>query len=493
MTKQSKFLGRSTTTTVDNKTRRVVVLPGQPSKDFILDAKCLIVPVGGRISMSATDLPDAQGGIYTWSTTSSKIRLINTHGNLLAIEAMQAASAARGNEKILVERKAPDGSTTTKTVALTVAKVTFGPTPKQSYGYDDFDSPSTPSDHRISVRSSGETLVRVTIEGGALGNDFDFLCDDPTVCVAGGGASKAEFDLGIQAERWERASTVLQAKVKCPSAAVFAEINLHVYTEQAINVLVAKVVDLSSPSTALKYPNADYAAHQNDSNRKLKEAVVTCQLRNFDVKNGVTDIKFDKDSTGALSFDINAKGGAAFSLIKQTIVKDSPKQHCVVILRNMRSYYYLSRQAKKGDTEISVRGNNVFPALMPLGVGANAETVEVTKNIGNIGYLAAPLSFDHAVGEPLEFPAAGWSSDPVIIAEGDAPPDIVKWTVLHEVGHRAFDFDDVVDSTNLMHFDQSNTDARLRYCPRDSQYYPGKKENQWEKIPRPEPGRAPKE
>jgi hypothetical protein len=96
------------------------------------------------------------------------------------------------------------------------------------------------------------------------------------------------------------------------------------------------------------------------------------------------------------------------------------------------------------------------------------------------------LTKAHAVGETIEFPAAGWSSDPILIIEGSATLDVTKWTVLHEVGHRALELADIIDRTDFMHFSQSWTDYRLRYCPRKKNYPAGttNTENQWEKIPR---------
>lgn len=199
----------------------------------------------------------------------------------------------------------------------------------------------------------------------------------------------------------------------------------------------------------------------------------------------LTHIPFDINGDGAISFDINARGGPELDLIDRTIIATDPDQVRVVIVRDMKSFYYLDQPARAGTTTISVRGRNVFSSVMRLGAGATSEIVEVTSNTANTGHLAAPLLFDHAIGETMEFPAAGWSSDPILIAEGTTALDVTKWTILHEVGHTALELQDIIDRTDFMHFDQSNTDYRLRYCPRDSQYSLGVKENQWEKIPRP--------
>jgi hypothetical protein len=487
MAKQLVLLGSSTQTPVENKTRHVVVLPGQPSKDFILTARCRIMNVGGRITMSATDMPGDSGGIYTWTTTSNKIRLLNTTGNTLAIEALASPGSARDSETITVTRTGIDGVKMSKTVSLTVARVTFHSSSVQRYGYDDFDTSLIQSDDHVSVKSGGDTYVAVKIEGGATGKDFDFVSDPATVCEVEPAPEAAEFNLHVQAKSWQKKAAVLRARVKCPAVTVFAEINVHVYAEKVVKVLVAKVANTAFPATALKYPTADYAAHQQLANDKLREGVVKFELKNFDSGNAITNVDFGKNVDGALIFDINASGGLEFDLIDRALTSSDADQYRVAIVKDMKSYYYLDRPAKKGDASISVRGTNIFKSKMVLGKGGTMEIVEVLGNVGNVGSLAHPLAFDHAIGEALEFAAAAWSSDPIVICEGNASLDEAKWTILHEVGHSALELQDIVDPTNFMNFEQGNTDFRLRYCPRDSEYNSGVKENQWEKIPRPLP------
>lgn len=474
------LLGSSVQSPVENKTRKEVTLPGTPSQDFILTARCRIVAVGRRVSISAADLPGSSGSTFSWSTSSSKIRLVNTTGPTLAIEGV-AVGSARDSESITCTCKSKEGGQTSKTVSLTVATVVFEKSALQTFGFDDFDSPSDHTDDHICVKSSAETFVRVKIEGGAVGSDFSFECIDPNVCSTKGAPSLDAFDLAIQGGRSNKASTVLQAKVKCPSSEVFASIAVHVYAEKIVKVLIAKVADSRSPMSALKFGTADYASHQVKANDKLKEAVVRYELENFDAGNMVTDIPFDKDGNGVLSFDINSGGGVEFEMIKQAIKKRDADQYRVVIVRGMKSFYYLDRPARKGDTSISVRGPNIFTTTMPLGNGPSMEIVTVTSSSGQ---LASPLRFDHPIGEPLEFPAAGWSTDPILIMEGGVSLDVTKWTILHEVGHSALKLMDVVDPTDFMHYSQVWTDFRLRYSPRNSKYKPGKQENQWEQIPR---------
>lgn len=482
----------SSLSSTDFTKRMKVTLPGEKSEDFILTANCRIINVKGKVTMTTTELPGVSGGTYVWTTGSGKIRLLNASSQLVTVEALENPSSAREAEVITVTRTGPDGAKSSKTVNVTVARVTFASAAAQSNGYDDFDTPTDPADDHLCLKSEASTVVKVTIEGGAIGTDFDFVCEPSRICTPEPPGGEATFDLRLNALAHQKTKTALLAKVKCPSAAVFANLSVHIYTEKVVPVLVAKVFDSTSAASALVYPGTDYAAHEALANDKLKEAVVRYSISNF-AAGAPVDVAFDADRNGALSYDINAGGGAEVMAITKAI-KDTTERYRVIIVRRLKSFYYLSKAAKVGDTSITVRGSNVYTAdNMPLGTGADQELVSVLSNVGNVATLAAPLTIAHPVGASLEFPAAGWSGDlshPIFIQEGDASVEVAKWTVLHEVGHAALELDDIVDPTDFMHFDQSWTDYRLRYCPRKLNYSDAghvTAQNQWETIPRPTP------
>jgi hypothetical protein len=235
------------------------------------------------------------------------------------------------------------------------------------------------------------------------------------------------------------------------------------------------------------------AAHTATVNSKTKEAVVKFSIENFDPANGVTNVAFDTDRDGALSFDINAGGGAELNAIASAITGTGTKTR-IVIVKKMRSFYYLSRAVAVGDTTLQVRGSSVFSynsfPNVPLGSGASAEPVTVSSVSGTTITLASGVTKAHAVGEPIEFIAAGWSSDPIILTEENASDgsvlaqDAILWSIAHESGHRKLALADVNDPADLMHHQQSWTDHRLRYCPRIKYYQAPATENQWETIPR---------
>jgi hypothetical protein len=284
--------------------------------------------------------------------------------------------------------------------------------------------------------------------------------------------------------------TTLNAKVKCPSGTSFAKIGIHVYNEKEVNVVVAKIYDSKSAGTNLSFPAENYSAFQNTANNKLKEAVVKFNISNYKADNSLLDVRYDLDNhgvgNGALTYDIANNGGKELDEIKKAYIGTGTKTR-VAIVRNMKSYYYLSAGAAIGDITIKVTAATVFDPGRPvtLGSGASSELITVAPNgiAGNTITLVSALKKAHAVGEQFEFPAAGWSSDPIVIIEGSAGANVLKWTILHEVGHRNLILKDVDDPKSIMHHQQSWTDYRLRYCPRNKKYEAGT-ENQWETIPR---------
>jgi hypothetical protein len=455
--------------------------------DFQVIAPCRVLLVGsGQVRMTAAELPGFSGATFTWTTTSANVRLTNPAASTVTVDALANVSAARDAEVITVTRTSPGCSPVSKTVSVTVARVRFSAATTQRYGYDDFDTPANHADDHVSIKKSDHTFVKVDIEGGAVGTDFDFVCDDASVCTAVAPGGTASFDLQLDAGAKNKNGTTLRAKVKCPAATPFASIDVRVYKEKVVDVVVAKLHDSTVAATSLTHATADYAAHTSTVNGKLKEAVVKFNITNYDASNAMTDVRYDLDGNGALTYDIGGGGGAELNAIKAAMTGTGTKVR-VAIVRAMKSCYYLSAAAAVGDTTITVTAGSVFqyPAgrATPLGVGATLENVTVASSTGSTITLSAPLTKAHAIGAPIEFPAGGWSSDPIIIIEGSTSLNTIKWTIPHEVGHRALGLADIVDATNFMHFEQSWTDYRLRYCPRTKRYSTGT-ENQWETIPR---------
>jgi len=93
------------------------------------------------------------------------------------------------------------------------------------------------------------------------------------------------------------------------------------------------------------------------------------------------------------------------------------------------------------------------------------------------------LKWNHDTSDGLEFPAAGWGGNPILLQEGTASQKDLEWTFGHELGHAILRLADVSAMTNIMHFSQGQVDYRLRYKPSVKHYKTGT-ENQWQTIPR---------
>ncbi len=452
--------------------------------DFVL-SPCRIIKVSDSLQITASELPGFSGGTYAWTTASAKVRLVSPDSSTVTVEALANPSASREAETITVTRTAAGCPPVVKVVKVTVAKVTFSAAATQRYGYDNFDTPANLLDDHICIKKSDYTFLHVNIEGGAIGTDFDFVCDDPTVCTPVAPGGTASFDLRLDAAAENKKDTPLHAKVKCPAATSFAQIQVHVYKEKEVDVVVAKF-DKTTAGTNLRFPTADYAAHATPANAKLKEAVVKYNITNFDAANAVTAVNL-AGGAATVTYDIAAGGGADLTAIGTAMTGTGTKVR-VAIIRDMKSVYYLSAAAAVGATTLTVTAGSTFFQVgrtPPLGTGATRENITITALAGNT-ITCAPIVNAHVVGETIEFNAAGWSSDPILIIEGSATLDVTKWTVLHEVGHVALTLKDIIDTTDFMHFSQAWTDYRLRYCPRTKNYPAGTAdtENQWETIPR---------
>ena len=453
--------------------------------DFNLSPCRIVKADGGTLRIEATELDGFPGGTYQWTTSSAKIRLTNQNSSTVTVEGLATPSASRGAETITVTRTQDGCEAVTKTVDVTVARVKFSASPNQRYGFDDFDTPADRTDDHICIKKSDYTFLQVDIEGGALGNDFDFVVDAVDTCIPVAPGAQASFDLRLNAGARDKAQTTLRAKVKCTPAVSFADIKVHVYKEKVVQVVVAKI-DATDAGPNMRFPTADYASHAATANAKLKEAVVKYEITNFDAANKVTPVAL-ASGTSTLTYDIKSGGGADLTAISTAMTGTGTKTR-VAIIRDMKSVYYLSAAAAVGDTTLTVTAGSTFFHVgdtPPIDTGAKRETLNITAVAGST-LTVAPLTKAHDAGAMIEFPAAGWSSDPILIIEGSASLSVAKWTVLHEVGHRALTLKDIIDRTDFMHFSQSWTDYRLRYCPRTKNYPAGTTdtENQWEKIPR---------
>jgi len=353
---------------------------------------------------------------------------------------------------------------------------------------------------------------------------------------------------------------------------VFAALKVHVYKKKVFDAVVAKIhnplaIANSSNLTAM-HLNENYAsaAFNADALNWTKGAVLQFKIENHNNQPAThIPVPACTDADGFLLFRYDAAGGGpAMDLIRNAFpetnsnVTAGTKKIRVAIVRKMRSVHVLADDAQAGVRRIRVEDSRARTGdtILTIGRGATLEKlrfrhsapapnppggtmvdIEVLDANGNPllvmnpatglpqldaagNTIPAGLRFFHAkgvVGDMIDYPAAGWSSDPIIVCTENirsyatvppttatVPIDIIKATILHELGHRIRPWQkilrDVIDAdptsnqntrfaTSIMHYQQGGNSNCLRYLPRPLRYQdqqaPGDvEENQWERIDR---------
>lgn len=490
---------------------------------FEIIAPVRVLCIGGMdVELIASDLPGFAGGTFTWTTLSQNLHLSNDRGRSIRVTGM-GVSAGRDADVVLVIRTAPGCGPVVNTVPLTVVKVTFSKSALNKYGYDDRDgqprwlSGDVPF-HYLSIKEEDSSFVQVNIEGGLLGTDFDFECASSAGgrCKPGSPQDKAVFDLELKAGKAQPAQ-VLLALCKASPDTAFAQIGICVYPEKLVNVVVGRFEHPQpdpkgqAKGNKIQHPSMDFVGETPKYNDALREAVVKYKVFNLFTDGSIAPYEF-RSGRGTFIYDIAASGGPDREGLQRIMIgKDkiagktqTPNTAAMVrvaIVPRMRSFYYLSRPAKRQDTKVYVRGPSVYFILgniPPLGQGTKQEPLyfqsqRMVKTVETHWFRPDTVTYeceiscswlqhDHEVGEFIEFFAAAWANDPIIIQEGTSVKDIILWTMPHEVSHVVFGLKDIDDTTNIMNHEQGPGQTRLRYHPRKWHYKPDRVENQWQQI-----------
>lgn len=469
-------------------TSPVAACPNSCANTLDIDG-CRVVPINGTIELFAYTDCGAGEGVFHWSTPSGKVTLIGVDSSNVRVKAGAQPSAGRGAEVLTCTWSYADCSTLTASVNITVVDVVFSESAAESYGYDDMDTAADHTDDHVSVKKLDSTVIHVDVRGGLNGNEISFVSLNTSKVLVDPAPASPSFDLTIKGRDQDKAETYLVARADCLAAPEITSIHINVYKEKVVRAVVAKVYDSRNAGTTLRFPNLNVPSAQTMINPKAKAAVVRYELSDYSRTGGAVDIPYDIDGNGKLSWDIVNHGGDEFQKIRDGFKSADTR---IVIVRDMVSLYHLDADAAIGDTTIKLRGisgNNFYTAGdgPTLGTGAGAEVVSVqsaSKDSATVT-LSSALTKRHSAGDPITFPAGGWSSDPIVIIEGSATEDTIKWTFFHETGHRVLELADLQAPASIMHFSQSWTDHRLRYKPQNLKYdSAGGTQNQWVKVPR---------
>lgn len=441
-----------------------------------------LVAVGKSIKVKGVPAAGKEGGSYQWTTTSKNVSLANDTSQVVTIKAGKNPSSAKDAEAVKLKYTPPGGKPAEVELKVTVAAVAFAKAAKQKFGFDPM-SGTAGADPHLSVSRSDTTLVEVTVGGKVTGADVYFTADDPTLVEATKPAGAGEkFDLTVKGKGTKpSAETKLRARLGSDKGEIAATLVVNVYKEVKLEATVLKVHDSTSPTTTLARPKFDVSAAATAISEWYQQAVASLKLKDANPTGDVVDVNFDPDKTGKLCLEPNGTAPGE-KLVKAKITWAG---QTIIIVKDLAWIYFLSKEAKKGDTEIELKGTYasymkfiVDKNSYTLGAGKTAEAITVDSKAGTVVKLKAALANDHPVTDGLMWPLSGLSGNPIYVAEQSKTESKERETCGHEVGHSLLKWKDLTAAKNLMHYSigRMGTEIRFEELPRK---YDAGKENQW--------------
>jgi hypothetical protein len=448
---------------------------------------CTIVPVNGQIQLKG--VPSSGSGTYKWSTTSTKISLMNATSDTVTVVGDTTPSGGRDAETIkLVFTPSGAAALAPVTIGATVVSAVFSPSTSQSYGYDDMDDEAGIAPH-VSVKKNDSTKVHIKLNGGITDADVKFKSDDTNIADAAPAGGGSDFEVTVNGKNQDKAETTIRVQCKCASASLLATILVDVYVEHAVTATVAKFYDSTVAATNLARANFDVKAAEAAINKWYKPAVAKITLTDNDPAGAAKPLHFDLNGNGTLDLE---PGGTSAEQAAITAAFN-PTGQKVIIVKDLAWIYYLKTAASKDATTITLKDSYsdymkfiVAGDSYTLGAGASAETIQVRRVRGQTVTLQSPLTNDHPVTEGLIWPLSGLSGDPIFVAEQTKTEDKERQTIGHENGHSLMEWLDLEASKNLMHYSISRTDTEVRFKGLPRKYDSGD-ENQWDTLSRPTP------
>jgi len=423
-------------------------------------------------------------------------------------------------------------------VKFTVARVKFSKSEKQNYGFDDgFEVDDEGKliqwggkPPHVSIEIKKETYVQVDIEGGAVGSDFEFICDDETVCQPGQPENKASFDLKLKApKRDEKAETLLKVRCKIDEKSkecakrgktpvhmcsagrdrregdgdVFARLYINAYPLTIIKIEVMKVY-----SKKIKYSefqdDKNYAetSFVKEVNRKMREAVVKVEITNFKKSNKPENIPHEyppalqESDTGALFINVGSTPDDRewLKMIDKVFpVTEEGGTVRVIVVNRLYRYYLVECIANAGSKTVSVghggdiKSNEKFLLIETKNPPPKKEEVTVEKTEGVFVHFKEPLKNSYSYGAWLAGSLGGISRRTTghTIAAADLHGESVnvRWVAIHEALHTALKLKDVLFDQSVMHY-TGMKDTRLFFHKLKKAYNHAETQSQWEEIPR---------
>jgi uncharacterized repeat protein (TIGR01451 family) len=419
--------------------------------------------------------------------------------------------ASPGDQRVLVNVD-PDGSGSftfcSDAVRLSVVEVVFsravgadGITPDESaagnaYGYDDTTHPY----NHISVQKNGQTFFNVKVTGlGANVGTIQFVPSDATVATVTVPAATpaAGFRLQVNGQNQNKVEAQIKACCGIPTGDLCDAIFVDVYTQIAISGNYYRAFKTGAEDATIP-PEVPVPGIEKAANSYLKYPVIKVAL----TAPKKMDLPFDINGNGVVDYYNNGPSPETKKIYEDLLAKGVHYSDIVLFKDNFIDNWYISKDAKVGDTVISLPPNTKMKGLNINGfyriaiandsdadyfkiTAKNAAACTITINKALTKAHPKATSTLKSQNDVVGLGSDKDSDQPALIV-GAAADEIGK-LLAHEQMHGQ-SLSDVNNLDNVMHW---TTDSNPQFIPftfnpqtavvtgSDNKVVPEKLENQW--------------
>lgn len=404
------------------------------------------------------------GGTYAWKASSGLVKLTAADQQIVTIE----AGNKTGQEELELVFT-PEGGQALAPVkhAFRLATVSFAKDAGHRWGYDkteqlpckdkDYNSWSLDPSEKIdfmSIPKAETSTVTAKLDGLDPASVF-FTSSSPDICAPVSAQPTSDpFTLTLRAGNQDVGQARIQARVGSASGPVAAEIGVVVLKPLAYEAEYFRVVDSTSPATALVN-----AGSGNEVSSVLdsiySQGVASMRLVGGDREQNV---RYDLIVNGA----VDMEPGTVTEEQRRIIAACPSGRPRVVVVQDLRWRYVLAEDAQQGATQLRlVRYDSAYLTylgqreyqLADAGGEVTVTLASAVDPVTGLVLLAAPLARGFSVvnQSALIFNLAGLSGDPIWIKDSLGSRDIVNKVIAHELGHQCAGWIDLVDVGALMH------------------------------------------
>ncbi|MEN9306430.1 MAG: hypothetical protein RL173_362 [Fibrobacterota bacterium] len=473
-------------------------------------------------------------GTFKWSSTSPRLELSGQDTDTLTIKAKDEPSPEGSPEEIKLEFL-PTGiqSPLVLTWKLKVFRITVDGS-KVAFGFDANQSiipPAIPSPppaqrgaiaapfnrtpeaqpYQVSVQSGFETDLVIEFKGGPLDlANFAYEIADTTKAsvtsspTAGGAAP---YKVVVKGLAPLKDMTTLVIK-HLPTGQECLKFEIRVYKEFACKAVVLLIEDKRHAASTLSCRQMTPTDTQNGINETYKFAVANLTLEGPPPSTAipgkpsshVIDLEVWNSARNAVIFDYTDHSADCLAAINTYVAANFAGKQVVAIVKRMVTFIRLTSDAEAGQPEISVGGagrfygpgskvtvGNIYGAI----TDDDNMTIDTVTKVSSTEYkikFKTNLGKAHAAGtHGVTFSAAGWSGNPIMVAENNSTQKVVIETAGHELGHSLLKYKDVEDNHTMMNYMVGIAKAELHHKPMilryDNEDYT-KTESQWDLLKR---------